>query len=100
MNIETRIHDTICEFVRHHGDKYRPRYIVLGRHELGEITRLFQESSRFQFSENRFRTPNTFYGITGELRIIAIPIASHFSLGFDTDDANYYDQLTPYWNYK
>jgi hypothetical protein len=97
-NLTARIHDAILDFYRRYGTKIVPWYIVLGKTEIHQLATEFQSRPHFGFQGSEYKTPNRFYSAHGEHRIVAVPLHSHFSLGFDPDVANHYDQTTPYWS--
>lgn len=99
-DISERINDALLDFARKYGERITPWYIVLGRNEVIELAKWFEDRPRFGFQGNEYRTPNRFYSHLGEHRIVAVPFQSHFSLGFDPNVANAFDQTTPYWSIK
>jgi hypothetical protein len=100
MNIPELIVKSLNEFSRTYGTRITPWYVVLGRAEIKALAEDAHARSHFGFQGDEYKTPNRFFSAQGEHRIVAVPFSSHFSLGFDPDVANYYDQTTPYWSLK
>ncbi len=100
MNTSDRIHSEIAAWYRKYGEKIKPWYVVLGMKEIEEITLEWRSRPRFGMIGEEYKTPNRFYTMLGDHRIVAIPVESHFSLGFDPEVANYYDKTTPFWEKK
>lgn len=99
-DITQLIHEALIEFRRAYGSRITPWYIVLGKREISDLASAHEARPHFGFQGQEWKTPNRFYSAEGEHRIVAVPLSSHFSLGFDPDVANHYDQTTPYWSTK
>jgi hypothetical protein len=99
-SIAELIQDALNAHARQYGYKVTPWYIVLGKQEISRLAMEHEARPRFSFQGDQFKTPNRFYHASGECRIVAVPLQSHFSLGYDPDVANHYDQTTPYWSQK
>lgn len=100
MSITERVHRAVLEHERKYGDRIQPWYIVLGKTEVKELALEANSRPSFGFQGNERKTPNRFFSHIGEHRIVAVPFETHFSLGYDPDVANYFDQMTPYWSSK